>query len=326
MKFKKSNKLIRNKKRNFLSKKNNKFTKKTNKKGGFFSFFKNKGSLLKNQGNEIKPETNIKKEENLYNIEEINRVQGEKNYDNDFEIKKNAFEIANEAKQKFDNKLKSQEEQLQEEQKQEIYKNNKPNIRENINYNNYKATVADFGVKYKDDVSDYNDEDDDSYSINIKNMNRNQLDEDDVRYETALIETCKRNLDEDGQFILSQNGFDETQPPLNNTYFLLLHKKDGKPGNPVIDADGNRIYVNKSTPNLYKVKQLLRNGTFKDKPGLFKADFDENEPDDNKNCLYNVHPRNKKFYFFGGKTSKRKTSKRKTFKTKNFKTKKLKGK
>jgi hypothetical protein len=83
---------------------------------------------------------------------------------------------------------------------------------------------------------------------------------------------------------------------------------------PVIDADGNRIYVHKDNRAFYRVNEVLRNGTYKPRKNVYVVNTGQRE-----NCLYNVHPRNKKFYFFGGKTSKRKTSKRKTSKRKTSK-------
>jgi hypothetical protein len=132
----------------------------------------------------------------------------------------------------------------------------------------------------------------------------------EVDYENKFIETCKNNLD--SKYQLSAEKFDDGT---YSNYFLLLNKYSKLP---VTDDKNNRIYVNKSNPIYYRVKDYS-NGTFIPRNGVFKADFDKNEIEESETCLYNVHQKKNKYYFFGGKTHKRKTHKRKTHKRKTYK-------
>jgi hypothetical protein len=45
---------------------------------------------------------------------------------------------------------------------------------------------------------------------------------------------------------------------------------------------------------------------------VYKVLFDENEENDVNKCVYNVHPKNKKYWFFGGKTRKQRKKNKKT--------------
>jgi len=339
---------MRNKKRNFLSKKHNKLTKKNNKKGGFnFPFFTKKivPDLSVNNKrfsvNKIEPKFCVNNETGLNidleqckqeirnnpsfaqqvqnisdDIREKNRIKAQIIYENNKRQKDLARNIANQAKTIFVNKGKLQPPQRTPPQPpsqppSQPQKNIAPDFVDAQKSIFYKDNVYDDDEgqlqEYDDDEDQLQENDDNEFNVELKKMGYQDTDHYD--YESKSLETCRNNLN--SKYILSKENFDDKN---NSNYFLLLFK-DSK--NPVIDKYAGRIYVNQFQPNLYKVKDYS-NGTYKPRDGLFKADFDENE-EESLTCLYNVHPKKNKYFFFGGKTHKRKTHKRKTHKRKTHK-------
>ena len=378
MRLKKTNKLMRNKKRNFLSKKHNKLTKKNNKKGGFnFPFFtkkidpdlsvNNKHFSVYNKrlsGNKIDPKICVNNETGLINdleicnqeiinnpsfaqqvqnisdnIREKNKIEAQIIYENNKRQKDLARNIANQAKTIIVDKGKLQPPERSppppperrpppqrspppppERRLLQLVQGTPPQPppqpKKNIGSDLADAQKSIF---YKDNeydedegpLQEYEDQlkenDDYKFELELKKTGYEGLDHFD--YEGKSLQTCRNNLN--SKYILSEEKFDYKN---NSDYFLLLFK-DSK--NPVIDKYAGRIYVNRFKPNLYRVKDYS-NGTYIPRDGLFKADFDENE-EESLTCLYNVHPKRNKYFFFGGKTHKRKTHKRKTHKRKTHK-------
>jgi hypothetical protein len=165
--------------------------------------------------------------------------------------------------------------------------------------------LKEFSKKKDGIVDDFDTIDDEDINNNIEDDEYSIKDNEIFESDDSLSnKICVKNM-ETGYYTLDENdSFDDT-----NTYFLLIYKNTKTP---LFDMDNNLIYVNKENPTLYKIKEKLKNGTYKPRMNVYKVLFDENEENDVNKCVYNVHPKNKKYWFFGGKTRKQRKKNKKT--------------